>query len=123
MLVKYLGGHQYCVTFIDDFSRKNWLYLLKKKGEVFQNFQVFKNEVENITERKNKNLSSDNDGEYTSKELISFYKEAGVKGSLLFPIILNIMAWMKEIIQLLKNVLGPCYMIKISFKSYGERHV
>jgi len=38
MALKYLGGHQYYVTFIDDFSRKAWLYLLKNKDEVFEKF-------------------------------------------------------------------------------------
>jgi len=31
MPVKYLGGPLYYVTFIDDFSRKNWMYLIKTK--------------------------------------------------------------------------------------------
>jgi hypothetical protein len=36
--VKYLGGSLYYVIFIDDYSRKTWLYLLKTKDEVFSNF-------------------------------------------------------------------------------------
>jgi len=56
MDVTSLGGHQYYVTFIDDFSRKTWLYLLKKKYKVFEKFQEFKNEVENLVETKIKIL-------------------------------------------------------------------
>lgn len=85
MAVKSLGGHQYYVTFIDDYSRKTWLYLLKNKDEVFEKFQDFKNEVENLTKRKIKILRSDNGGEYTSKDLIVFYKEAGIKRELIVP--------------------------------------
>ena len=85
MAVKYLGGHQYYVSFIDDLSRKTWLYLLKNKYEVFKKFQEFKNEVENLIERDIYNLRSDNGGEYTSNELIDFYKEARIKRELIVP--------------------------------------
>lgn len=39
---KSLGAHLYCVTFIDDHSRKTWLYLLKTKDEVFDKFKEFR---------------------------------------------------------------------------------
>lgn len=32
----------YYVTFIDDFSRKTWIYLLKDKDEAFGKFREFK---------------------------------------------------------------------------------
>jgi hypothetical protein len=35
----------YYVTFIDDFSRKTWIYFMKTKDEVFDKFQEFKAEV------------------------------------------------------------------------------
>jgi hypothetical protein len=76
MLVKSLGGSLYYVIFIDDFSRKTWMYLLKMKDEVFDKFQEFKAEVENLTDKKIKTLRSDNGGEYTSKELISFLQSS-----------------------------------------------
>jgi hypothetical protein len=38
MLVKSLGGSLYYVIFIDDYSRKTWLYLLETKDEVFNKF-------------------------------------------------------------------------------------
>jgi hypothetical protein len=49
MRFKYLGGSLYYVIFIDDYSRKTWLYILKKKDEVFNKFQEFKAEIENLT--------------------------------------------------------------------------
>jgi hypothetical protein len=67
MPAKYLGGSSYYVIFIDDYSRKTWLYLLKTKDEVFNKFQEFKAEIENLTNKKIKMLRTDNGGEYTSK--------------------------------------------------------
>ena len=85
MSTKSLGGHLYYVTFIDDHSRKTWVYLMKSTDEVFTKFQEFKAEVENLTKRRIKVLRSDNGGEYTSKELITFCKEAGIKRELIVP--------------------------------------
>ena len=47
VLVRSLGGSVYYVSFIDDFSRKTWLYFLKKKSEFFGKFKEFKELVEN----------------------------------------------------------------------------
>jgi hypothetical protein len=60
-----LGNFVYYVLFIDDYSRKTWIYLLKTKDEVLNKFQEFKTLVKNIYERKIKFLRSDNGGEYT----------------------------------------------------------
>jgi transposase InsO family protein len=85
MLVKSLGGSLYYVTFIDDFSRKTWMYLIKTKDEVFGTFQEFKAKVENLTNKKIKTLRSNNGGEYTSKELVAFCKAAGIRRELIVP--------------------------------------
>jgi hypothetical protein len=36
------SGYCYWVTFIDDWSRYRWIYLLKRKSNVFEAFKVFK---------------------------------------------------------------------------------
>lgn len=71
MTPKYLLGHLYDVTFIDDHSRKTWVYFIKSNDEVFTKFKEFKVEVENLTKRI-KILISNNGGEYKSKEIIAF---------------------------------------------------
>ena len=43
--VSSLGGSRFYVTFIDDFSRKVWVYFLKHKSDVFANFKKWKAEV------------------------------------------------------------------------------
>jgi hypothetical protein len=85
MPIKYLGGSLYYVIFIDDYSRKTWLYLLKTKDEVFNKFQEFKAEIENLTNKKIKILRTDNGGEYTSKEFIAFCKSARIRRELTVP--------------------------------------
>jgi hypothetical protein len=64
MSVPSLGKSMYYVSFIDDFSRKTWIYFLRKKYEVFDRFKEFKALVENQTEKRIKVLRTDNDGEF-----------------------------------------------------------
>jgi hypothetical protein len=85
MLVISLGGSLYYIIFIDDYSRKTWLYLLKSKDEVFSEFQEFKVEIENLTNKKIKTLRTDNGGEYTSKEFVAFYKSTEIRREMTVP--------------------------------------
>ena len=85
MTVPSLGNFVYYVLFIDDYSRKTWMYFLKTKDDVFNKFQEFKALVENLSERKIKVLRSDNGGEYTSKEFKDFCREAWIKRELTTP--------------------------------------
>ena len=62
-----LSGYEYYVTFIDDYSRKTWMYFLKNKSEVFKKFNEFKALIENHSKRRIETLQSDNGGEYNSK--------------------------------------------------------
>ena len=64
---KSLSGCEYYLTFIDDYSRKTWIYFLKTKSQVFKRFQEFKSLVENQTRKRIKVLRSDNGGEYSSR--------------------------------------------------------
>ena len=82
-----LRGYEYYVTFIDDHSRKTWIYFLKSKKseEVLQRFEEFKALVENQIRRKIRVLRSDNEGEYTSKEFDGFCKLEGIRRQLTVP--------------------------------------
>jgi Integrase core domain len=70
--VESLGGNRYFLTFIDDASRKVWVYFLRTKDQVFNYFQEFHVMVERETDKKLKCLRSDNGGEYTSKEFKAY---------------------------------------------------
>jgi hypothetical protein len=80
-----LSGYVSYISFIDDYSRKTWVYFLKSKDEVLKKFKEFKALVENLSKRKIKILRSDNGGEYTSNEFGSFYRDVSIKRELTTP--------------------------------------
>jgi hypothetical protein len=43
-----ISGYVYYVSFIDDYSRKTWIYFLKSKDEVVNKFKEFKALIENL---------------------------------------------------------------------------
>ena len=72
------GGAQYLLTFIDDFSRKVWVYFLKQKSDVFVNFKQWKALIENQTGKKIKRLRTDNGMEFCGGEFDEFCKNEGI---------------------------------------------
>ncbi|KAJ4724838.1 Retrovirus-related Pol polyprotein from transposon TNT 1-94 [Melia azedarach] len=60
MKTKTLGSAFYFVTFIDDHSRKLWVYTLKTKDQVLDVFKQFQALVERQTEKKLKCIKTDN---------------------------------------------------------------
>ncbi|PWA57616.1 Gag-Pol [Artemisia annua] len=55
-----LGGANYFVSFIDDYSRRCWVYPIKKKSDVFEVFKVYKARVELDSGKKIKCLRTNN---------------------------------------------------------------
>ena len=41
------GGYEYFITFIDDYSKYGYIYLMNHKFEAFEKFKEFKAEVKN----------------------------------------------------------------------------
>ena len=82
---KSLEGASYVLTFIDDFSRMTFGYLLEHKDQTFETFKVFKAFVENQTNLKIKMLRSDNGGEYSSNEFNDFCAKYGIKRQFTIP--------------------------------------
>ena len=78
--VSSLGGSHYYVTFIDDATRKVWVYFLRQKSDVFQIFKNWKCLVENETGKKLKCLRSNNGGEYCSHEFEYYCSTNGIHG-------------------------------------------
>lgn len=70
-----LGKCQYFISFIDDYSRKTWVYFLKHKDEAFENFVEWCVMIENQAERKIKILRTDNGLEFCNQRFNDFCKE------------------------------------------------
>jgi transposase InsO family protein len=83
--VPSLGNSMYYVSFIDEFSRKNWIYFFRKKSEVFDRFKEFKALVENQTEKRIKVLRTDNGGEFCGNEFEELCKKCGIEGKKTTP--------------------------------------
>ena len=80
-----VGKHKYLFLFIDDFSRKIWVYLLKKKSKAFEIFKNFKALVEKESGYAIMALRSNREGEFTSKEFNEFCENKGVCRLLMVP--------------------------------------
>ena len=68
MSVEAHGGYRYFMTFTDDLSRYEYIYLMKHKSETFEKFKEFQSEVEKHRDKKIKFLRSDRGDKYLSYE-------------------------------------------------------
>ena len=71
-------GFRYFVTFIDDYSRCTWLFLMKTRVELFSIFQKFHAEICTQFNTSIRILRSDNAKEYFSTPLSSFMSSHGI---------------------------------------------
>jgi transposase InsO family protein len=76
---KSIKGCKYYVNFIDDHTRKVWVYFMKHKGKVFQHFLNFRVMVEKEKGVSIKCLRFDGGGDYFSNEFSEYLKEHGIQ--------------------------------------------
>ena len=72
-------GSKYFLLLVDDCTRILWVYLLKQKLAAFEAFKSFKAQAEREKEFKLIYLRTDNGGEFTFKEFISFCSEHAIQ--------------------------------------------
>jgi hypothetical protein len=77
--IESIGGCKYYASFINDHTKKVWVYFMKHKGEVFQHFLNFKAMVEKEKGVNIKCLRSDGGGKYFSNEFSEYLKEHGIQ--------------------------------------------
>ncbi|GLU19483.1 hypothetical protein SLE2022_357320 [Rubroshorea leprosula] len=70
-----IGGKKYYVTFIDDYSKFCYVYLLNTKDEAMEKFKVYKAKVELQSETFIKCLKTDRGGEYYDP---SYFESTGI---------------------------------------------
>ncbi|KAM0021224.1 putative RNA-directed DNA polymerase [Helianthus debilis subsp. tardiflorus] len=75
-------GKRYMLSFIDDYSRKAWVYLLSEKSQTLEKFKEFKSMIETESGKVIKCLRTDRGGEYLSTAFVNFCKEHGIKRQL-----------------------------------------
>ena len=80
-----LSGNRYFLTFVDEFTKKIWIYMLKEKGAVFSLFVKFFKSVNRQSELKLKILRIDGGGEYNSKEFKEFCEAKGIEHEVIAP--------------------------------------
>lgn len=70
--VPSLGGNKYFITFVDEFSRILWIYLIKTKDEALETLKNFKVKIGKQSGESIKVLRTDRGGKYTSHEFKDF---------------------------------------------------
>ncbi|KAI5335775.1 hypothetical protein L3X38_025909 [Prunus dulcis] len=78
MTTSILGGARYFVTFIDDHSRKVWVYAIRTKDQVYEVFKQFHASIERETGRSLKCIRTDNGGEYMGT-FRNYYRSNGIR--------------------------------------------
>jgi hypothetical protein len=71
-----VGRKNYYVSFVDDFSKYTWVYLIRHKLEVFSIFHSFQKLVERTFDKKIIVMQTDWGGEY--QKLSTFFSKIGI---------------------------------------------
>jgi hypothetical protein len=95
-----VGKHAYYVTFINDFNKFTWIYLLKKRSEVCQAFLNFQQFVERKFDKKIVTMQTDWGG-VSMRNLMDFFRRLALLITFLAPTLINRMALLNENIVIL----------------------
>ena len=79
------GGYEYVITFMDDYSRYGYVYLMKRKSETFEIFNEFRAEVENQLGKRIKVIRSNRGGEYLLGDFKDYLTQNGIVSQLIAP--------------------------------------
>ena len=116
------GGYQYFITFIDDFSRYGYIYLMRHKSEPFEKFKLFKNEMQNQLGKNIKTLQSGRGGEYLSQNFDDHLKDCGIVSQLTQP---GTPQWNRvserrnrTLLDMVRSMISRTYL-PISFRGYA----
>jgi hypothetical protein len=85
MHIPSANGNNHIISFIDDYTRMCWLYLLKNKSQAFETFKNFHVWIQNEAPSHIGSLRTDNGKEYTSNEFESYLRQHGIKHQTIVP--------------------------------------
>ena len=85
MTIQARGGFEYFITFIDDYSRYGYIYLMRSKSEAFEKFKEYRAETKKRLNKCLKTLRSDRGGEYLLGEFRDYLSEQGITSQLSAP--------------------------------------
>ena len=72
-------GNTIFFSFVDDYSRRNWVYTMSHKSQVLGIFVEWRRRMELQTNRKLKILRSDNGGEYNNDSFLQLCRDENIK--------------------------------------------
>ena len=85
MTIQAIGGFEYFITFIDDYSMYGYIYLMRRKSEAFEKFKEYREETEKRLNKCLKTLRSNRGGEYLLGEFRDYLSEQGITSQLSAP--------------------------------------
>ena len=85
MTIQARGGFEYFITFIDDYSRYGYLYLMRRKSEAFEKFKEYRAKTEKRLNICLKTLRSNRGDEYLFGEFRDYFSEQGITSQLSAP--------------------------------------
>ena len=83
--VRVRGIFEYFITFIDDYSRYDYIYLFQCKFEAFEKFKEFRTETEKWLDNNIESLQSNRGGEYLSSDFDKYLLDNGILSQLSAP--------------------------------------
>ncbi|SGY55017.1 BQ5605_C006g03949 [Microbotryum silenes-dioicae] len=92
-----INHFRYLVTFVDDYSRKTWVYPISHQSDVLPTFKDWLLEIENATGRRLKTLRSDNRGKYISSAFNGYCAARGIRHKLTIPYTPEQNGWAKRV--------------------------
>ena len=85
MTIRARRGFEYFVTFIDDYLRYGYIYLMRHKSECFEKFKEYRTETEKRLGKCIKTLRSDFGSEYLLGVFKDYLTEVRITSQLSAP--------------------------------------
>ena len=85
MLVISTNGNKYIITFVGDYTRMCFVYLLKDESQAFETFKNFHIWNRNELQWCIGSLHTGNGGEYTSNDFESYLRQHGIRNQTKIP--------------------------------------